>query len=240
MNNIVLQLTDTLNISGCTLSLWDSDRDQVETMVDYSKIDPEYVDEGGTIYHLQNFPKTRYVLETGQTTIIQHDDLSEEKTELTMMSKLEIFTLVMSPLIAKNKVIGLLELYEEIKPRTYSIDEVNLIESLASHAAIAIRNSHLYEKAQHEISVRKNTEKELKKLVYKLEKSLDEVRTLSGLLPICAKCKKIRDDKGYWTQIESYITKHSEAEFSHGICSECLDKLYGEEDWYIKSQNEEN
>ncbi len=50
-----------------------------------------------------------------------------------------------------------------------------------------------------------------------------EVKTLSGLLPICASCKKIRDDKGYWNQIESYIHKHSEAEFSHGICPECMD-----------------
>ena len=61
-----------------------------------------------------------------------------------------------------------------------------------------------------------------------------EVKTLSGLLPICASCKKIRDDKGYWNQIESYIHKHSEAEFSHGICPECMDKIYGEHDWYKK------
>lgn len=56
-----------------------------------------------------------------------------------------------------------------------------------------------------------------------------EVKTLSGLLPICAACKKIRDDKGYWNQIESYIHKHSDAEFSHGICPECKEELYGEE-----------
>jgi len=56
-----------------------------------------------------------------------------------------------------------------------------------------------------------------------------EVKTLSGLLPICASCKKIRDDKGYWNQIESYIHKHSDAEFSHGICPECKEELYGEQ-----------
>jgi len=59
-----------------------------------------------------------------------------------------------------------------------------------------------------------------------LEEALGKVKQLSGLLPICASCKKIRDDKGYWNQIESYIKEHSEAEFSHGICPECLKKLY--------------
>jgi len=59
-----------------------------------------------------------------------------------------------------------------------------------------------------------------------LNKAIEEVKILSGLLPICASCKKIRDDKGYWNQIEAYISKYSEAEFSHGICPECAKKLY--------------
>jgi hypothetical protein len=54
------------------------------------------------------------------------------------------------------------------------------------------------------------------------------VKTLKGLLPICSACKKIRDDKGYWSQIDAYISKHSEAEFTHGICPECAKKLYPE------------
>ena len=62
----------------------------------------------------------------------------------------------------------------------------------------------------------------------KLTKALAEVKQLSGFLPICASCKKIRDDKGYWNQIESYISQHSEAKFSHGICPECAKKLYPE------------
>src|SRR5260221_11110218 len=57
--------------------------------------------------------------------------------------------------------------------------------------------------------------------VYEVEDALAKVKTLSGMLPICASCKKIRDDQGYWTQIESYIRHHSEAEFSHGFCPEC-------------------
>lgn len=59
-----------------------------------------------------------------------------------------------------------------------------------------------------------------------LEAAMKRVKTLSGLLPICASCKKVRDDRGYWKQIESYIRDHSDATFSHGICPECARKLY--------------
>ncbi len=65
-------------------------------------------------------------------------------------------------------------------------------------------------------------------LIGDLAEALSKVKLLSGFLPICSSCKKIRDDKGYWTQIESYIRDHSEAEFSHGICPECYKKLYPE------------
>ncbi len=61
-----------------------------------------------------------------------------------------------------------------------------------------------------------------------LKTALSEVKSLSGLLPICAGCKKIRDDKGYWNQIENYISDHSEAEFSHGLCPDCQHRLYPE------------
>ena len=64
----------------------------------------------------------------------------------------------------------------------------------------------------------------------KLEASIKEIKLLRGILPICASCKKIRDDKGYWNQLEAYIAKHSEAQFSHSICPECAKKLYPESD----------
>lgn len=67
----------------------------------------------------------------------------------------------------------------------------------------------------------------LSKTVTELEDALANVNRLSGLLPICASCKKIRDDQGYWTQIEAYIKEHSEAQFSHSICPDCVKKLYG-------------
>ena len=60
-----------------------------------------------------------------------------------------------------------------------------------------------------------------------LRDALSQIKTLSGLIPICASCKKIRDDKGYWNQLEAFIQEHSEAEFSHGFCPDCMKKLYG-------------
>jgi hypothetical protein len=73
---------------------------------------------------------------------------------------------------------------------------------------------------------RKNAEEFREKAVQEREKALQDIRILRGFLPICASCKKIRDDQGYWTQIESYIRDHSEAEFSHGLCPGCAAKLY--------------
>lgn len=69
-------------------------------------------------------------------------------------------------------------------------------------------------------------EKEREDLINQLQQALSQVKLLSGLLPICAWCKKIRDDKGYWQQIECYIQQHSEATFSHGLCRECAKKHY--------------
>ncbi|MFA7347383.1 MAG: hypothetical protein WCZ86_06455 [Desulfurivibrionaceae bacterium] len=77
-----------------------------------------------------------------------------------------------------------------------------------------------------EIEERKRTEAEKEQLIAQLQKAMQEVKVLSGFLPICASCKKIRDDTGYWNQIEEYISKHSNALFSHGICPDCVKKLY--------------
>jgi hypothetical protein len=65
---------------------------------------------------------------------------------------------------------------------------------------------------------------------------ITEIKTLRGIIPICAKCKKIRDDKGFWIQVEKYIENHSNAQFSHGVCGECEVELYGNLPWYQKSK----
>lgn len=79
-----------------------------------------------------------------------------------------------------------------------------------------------------DITERKRVEEERNRLVVELQTALAEVKILRGFLPICASCKKIRDDKGYWNQIEAYLCEHTEATFSHGICPDCAAEQYAE------------
>jgi PAS domain S-box-containing protein len=81
---------------------------------------------------------------------------------------------------------------------------------------------------KEDITARKQIEAERDQLIQDLQKALANVKSLSGLLPICAGCKKIRDDKGYWSQVESYVQTHSEATFTHGLCPDCIKKYYPE------------
>lgn len=77
-----------------------------------------------------------------------------------------------------------------------------------------------------DITQRKKNEEEREGLIRELQKALAEVKDLRSILPICSFCKKIRDDQGYWEQVESYLSKHSHVELSHGICPECMKKYY--------------
>jgi PAS domain S-box-containing protein len=77
-------------------------------------------------------------------------------------------------------------------------------------------------------TARRQAELEKEELIAELKEALGKIKTLSGMLPICASCKKIRNDAGYWEQIESFLRDHSDAEFSHGICPDCAKKLYPE------------
>ena len=95
---------------------------------------------------------------------------------------------------------------------------VNSIELLARVSSALL--------LKQEMDRRKNRELELRRSNEELQKALKEVKVLRGLIPICASCKKIRNDGGFWQQIEEYLGEHSEAEFSHGLCQPCIKKLY--------------
>ena len=79
-----------------------------------------------------------------------------------------------------------------------------------------------------DITERRRIENERERLIAELQKALVQVKTLSGFIPICSSCKKVRNDSGYWEQVEAYISTRSEAEFSHSICPDCARKLYPE------------
>ena len=91
-----------------------------------------------------------------------------------------------------------------------------------------------------DITELKRAEAEREGTIKKLEKAFSEIRTLQGILPLCSFCKKIRDDKGYWEQVDVYIHKYSEADISHSICPDCMEIHYPEEYASIYSEKDED
>jgi len=104
----------------------------------------------------------------------------------------------------------------EIKTGLYSADTLTINNQLCVISTIS------------DITRRKAAEAEREKMIGELKTALAEIKTLSGMLPICSSCKKIRNDRGYWQQIESYIREHSDAQFSHSLCPDCIKRLYPE------------
>ncbi len=122
------------------------------------------------------------------------------------------------PLVNSGRTIGILELRNELLSGAFSEERMGVAETLAVQAARALENAELYQQLERKVSER----------TAELEEALRKVRTLKGLIPICASCKKVRDDQGYWSQVEEYISARSEADFTHGLCPDCLKRYYDE------------
>ncbi|MBU1207506.1 MAG: GAF domain-containing protein [Proteobacteria bacterium] len=163
------------------------------------------------------------VMRTRKSLLIQtedQDELAGYSHHLLSTFQAGFRSMLSVALISKDQVIGVMHI-RAIKPNAYTEREVQLAERIGNQIAGAIANAQLFAEL-------KRMEGEREKLIRDLQKALSEVKKLSGFLPICASCKKIRDDKGYWNQVEVYIRDRSEAEFSHGICPDCMKKLYGD------------
>jgi GAF domain-containing protein len=124
------------------------------------------------------------------------------------------------PLFYRSVVIGALH-FRTKRSKVYTDRHLKLAERIGGQISGMIANAQLFIEL-------KRTEEAREKLIRELQEALANIKILRGMLPICSSCKKIRDDKGYWNQIESYIRDHTEAEFTHGICPECMKKLYPE------------
>jgi len=99
-------------------------------------------------------------------------------------------------------------------------------EGLLSGDIIESQGERYFLAVMIDITDRKKAEAEREKTIQELKTAIAEIKTLKGFIPICASCKKIRNDAGYWEQVEAYVTRHTEARFSHGICPDCVKKLY--------------
>jgi hypothetical protein len=141
------------------------------------------------------------------------------------------------PIVSAGKVLGAFEIYYDITARKKQLDKLLSRSSVTVFTlafVLLIVIVILLFKENKTIVERKIAEDERIRLIAELRKALAEVKTLSGMLPICSSCKKIRDDKGYWKQIETYIAQHSKASFTHSICPDCVKKLYPN---YIKEDD---
>ncbi|MBW2610008.1 MAG: hypothetical protein JRC68_06660 [Deltaproteobacteria bacterium] len=99
---------------------------------------------------------------------------------------------------------------------------------LAARPRTGFNGETIWDGLALDITDRKHVEQDRERVIAELQEALDRIKTLDGLIPICSSCKKIRDDKGYWNQVESYISRYSDAEFTHSICPNCAKKLYPE------------
>ncbi|MEI7997772.1 MAG: PAS domain S-box protein [Methylococcaceae bacterium] len=102
------------------------------------------------------------------------------------------------------------------------------VESLANPIAGHQKGMNIYVFGSRDVTLRKQAEEVLEEERRRLQLALEEVRTLRGIVPICSYCKKIRDDEGYWSQVEHYVSDHTEAQFSHAICPVCYEKIMKE------------
>ena len=153
------------------------------------------------------------VIKTGKVIHMRRENIVREVKEGTLVIYRTLpEAYVGIPLKVKKEVIGIMVLQDYNNPDAFGEGDIRLLESISVQIAVAID--------------RKRYEREREKLVGELTKALNEVKKLSGLLPICANCKRIRDDQGYWNEVEKYIAEHADVDFTHSICPDCMKKLY--------------
>ncbi len=169
LESVATQITNALDSAGCAILLWHREQNKFENLIDYSKFFPDEADEKGVIYDLKNYPAMLHVLKTGQPLLIRLDDPKADKAEVALMKEQGIFTSLAIPLKKDKQILGFCEIYEDVKPRDFTAQEIHMVENIAYKAAIALENARLYKDAQNEIVKRKRAEEELKKLVTKLE-----------------------------------------------------------------------
>lgn len=188
------------------LSHSDSERQAIDSIIDVF-----------TILFSPKFIRFRPVVKRGS---IEIDTLTSQQTFSGKFRWTEAEQGFQVKISYRELALGIVEV-DKIAFPEYKEQYLNLALSISELCGLVIENAKKREQLK-ESEARLRQEKE------KLEKALAEVHQLSGLLPICMHCKKIRDDQGYWNRIETYIEEHSGAEFSHGICEECLNNFYPE------------
>ena len=155
--------------------------------------------------------------------VYHNDFMNSEWVDFMPSGHVILRNVMFAPLVIEGKTVGIIGLAN--KASDFNDNDAKMATGFGELAAIALQNNR-------NLDERIAAEKQREEVIKNLNKALSQVKKLSGMLPICSHCKKIRDDKGYWNEIESYIQDHSETEFSHGICQECAKKYYPDMDLY--------
>ncbi|MGC1454553.1 MAG: PAS domain S-box protein [Nitrospirota bacterium] len=175
---------------------------------------------------------------------LRYLDVNKKAVEILGYSKEELLSMKITDLIPPEQIPRSVAEYEKLKVHgSYKIFVGKVRTKDGRWLDVEVSSSAIIENGtiigsrdiMRDITDRKKMEGEKEKIFNELKQAHDKVNQLSGILPICSYCKKIRDDKGYWKQIELYVRDHSEAEFSHGMCPECAKKVYKEFEEFKKS-----
>jgi len=146
-------------------------------------------------------------------TVYENDFMKTDWEKFMPQGHVVLINVLFAPLIIEGTTVGIMGLAN--KETDFNIDDARIATGFGELAAIALQNSRFLDQ-------RNQADQERDQVIEELKTALTQVKKLSGLLPICSCCKKVRDDRGYWNQIESYIRDHSEADFSHSLCPECV------------------
>jgi transcriptional regulator with GAF, ATPase, and Fis domain len=202
-------LSQIIDVSNFIIALYDSQKRTLR--FPYYQDEKEKGPEELIVDYDVSDSLTGQVIIDRKPVLLNHEALLERESQRRLVGSVPLVWLG-TPLIADDKVIGVMAVQSYTNPHLFDEKDIEILASVSEQVALAID--------------RKRAEKERVELISALQKTLAEVKTLKGIIPICSSCKKIRDDKGYWNQVEAYLRDHSDAEFSHSICQECVAKLY--------------
>jgi len=203
LESVATQITNALDSAGCAILLWLREQNKFENLIDYSKFFPGEVDKKGTIYDLKDYPAMLHVLKTGQPLLSRLDDPKADNAEVALMKEQGIFTSLAIPLKTNKQVLGFCEIYEDVKPRDFTAQEIRLVESIAYKAAIALENAHLYKDAQNEIAKRKMIEEKLQ------ERTTDLAQANTSLKIEIADRKQVEKEK---SQLQTQLQRAQKME----------------------------
>ncbi len=205
IHEIILGLMPARNFY---LALYDREND----MITWPYFEDEIMEPDMAVSRKRGHGITEYVLNSRKTLFIN----GEEYQSLVDAGKIELHGEVPVqwigvPLRIEKEIIGVMTVQTYSEKVTLTETHKNILEFVSTSIAEAIS--------------RKRAQEEKETLLGELQEAVDKVKTLSGMIPICAWCHKIRDDEGFWAQVDTYIEEHSDVEFTHGICPECSKNL---------------